>query len=193
MASPTQWTWVWVDSASWWWTGRPGVLRFMVSQRIRHDWQTELTSFQSFRGNHSFCLPISLYFSEFKCINYLLWSWRGDLVGEHHCTVCTIVSWGWGGGGAGFDGLQVTSFLRVCQHLWLGSSVVPSLKSEVRQRLPFPHWLSLSYWGQGGMPSFWSRSPECQTRSGCVTSDMYTPLSQHCNPSHRGTRGACSG
>ena len=83
-------------------------------------------------------------------------------MGEHHCTVCTIVSWGWGGGGAGFDGLQVTSFLRVCQHLWLGNSVVPGLKPEVRQRLPFPHWLSLSFWGQGGIPSFWSRSPECQ-------------------------------
>ena len=32
MASPTQWTWVWVDSGSWWWTGRPGVLWFMGSQ-----------------------------------------------------------------------------------------------------------------------------------------------------------------
>ena len=32
VASPTQWTWVWVNSGSWWWTGRPGVLRFMVSQ-----------------------------------------------------------------------------------------------------------------------------------------------------------------
>ena len=42
MASLTQWTWVWVDSGSWWWTGRPGVLRFMVSQRVRHDWVTEL-------------------------------------------------------------------------------------------------------------------------------------------------------
>ena len=44
MASPTQWTWVWVDSGSWWWTGRPGVLRFMGSQRSRtwlSDW-TEL-------------------------------------------------------------------------------------------------------------------------------------------------------
>ena len=38
MASPTQWTWVWVDSRSSWWTGRPGVLRFMGSQRVRHDW-----------------------------------------------------------------------------------------------------------------------------------------------------------
>ena len=42
MASPTQWTWVWVDSESWWWTGRPGVLRFMGSQRVTHDWVTEL-------------------------------------------------------------------------------------------------------------------------------------------------------
>ena len=42
MASPTQWTWVWVDSGSWWWTGRPGVLRFMGSQRVRHYWVTEL-------------------------------------------------------------------------------------------------------------------------------------------------------
>ena len=42
MASPTQWTWVWVDAGSWWWTGRPGVLRFMGSQGIRHDWATEL-------------------------------------------------------------------------------------------------------------------------------------------------------
>ena len=42
MASGTQWTWVWVDSGSWWWTGRPGVLRFMGSQRVGHDWETEL-------------------------------------------------------------------------------------------------------------------------------------------------------
>ena len=41
MASPTQWTWVWVNSGNWWWTGRPGVLRFMGSQRVGHDW-TEL-------------------------------------------------------------------------------------------------------------------------------------------------------
>ena len=33
---------VWVDSGSWWWTGRPGVLRFMGSQRVGHDWATEL-------------------------------------------------------------------------------------------------------------------------------------------------------
>ena len=42
MASPTQWTWVWVDSGSWWWTERPGVLQFIGSQRVGHDWVTEL-------------------------------------------------------------------------------------------------------------------------------------------------------
>ena len=42
MASLTQWKWVWVDSGSWWWTGRPHVLRFMGSQIVGHDWATEM-------------------------------------------------------------------------------------------------------------------------------------------------------
>ena len=42
MALLTQWTWVWINSRSWWWTGRPGVLRFMGSQRVGHNWATEL-------------------------------------------------------------------------------------------------------------------------------------------------------
>ena len=42
VASLTQWTWVWVDSGSWWWTGRPGVLQFMGWQRVGHDWVTGL-------------------------------------------------------------------------------------------------------------------------------------------------------
>ena len=42
MASLTQWTWVWVNSGSWWWTGRPGVLQSTGSHRVGHDWVTEL-------------------------------------------------------------------------------------------------------------------------------------------------------
>ena len=42
MASWTRWTWVWVNSGSWWWAGRPGMLRFMGSQRVGHDWATDL-------------------------------------------------------------------------------------------------------------------------------------------------------
>ena len=42
MASPTWWIWVWVSSGSWWWTGKPGVLQSMGSQRVGHDWVTKL-------------------------------------------------------------------------------------------------------------------------------------------------------
>jgi len=41
MASLTWWMWVWVNSGSWWWTGRPGVLQFMGSQRVVHNWVTD--------------------------------------------------------------------------------------------------------------------------------------------------------
>ena len=42
MASPTQWTWIWVNSGSWWRIGKPDVLRSLESQRVRHNWATEL-------------------------------------------------------------------------------------------------------------------------------------------------------
>ena len=47
MASPTQWTWVWVSSRNWWWTGKPGMLQSMGSQRVGPDWVTEYV----FRNN----------------------------------------------------------------------------------------------------------------------------------------------
>ena len=63
MASLTRWTWVWVNSGSWWWTGRPGVLRFMGSQRVRHDWVTELnwTELKSAYLRYKLSLP-NLFF-----------------------------------------------------------------------------------------------------------------------------------
>ena len=42
MASPTQWTWVWVNAESWWWRGNPGMLQFMGSQIVGQDWATEV-------------------------------------------------------------------------------------------------------------------------------------------------------
>ena len=53
MASLTRWMWVWVNSGSWWWTGRPGVLRFMGSQRVGHEWATEL----NWKINSAYKLP----------------------------------------------------------------------------------------------------------------------------------------
>ena len=40
--TPIWWAWIWVNSRSWWWTGRPGMLQFMGLQRVGHDWATEL-------------------------------------------------------------------------------------------------------------------------------------------------------
>ena len=48
MASPTQWGWVWVNSRSWWGTGRPGVLQSMGLQRVGHYWATELNKTEEF-------------------------------------------------------------------------------------------------------------------------------------------------
>ena len=50
MASLTRWTWVWVNSGSWWWTGRPHVLQSMGSQRVGHNWATELNRTEAFPG-----------------------------------------------------------------------------------------------------------------------------------------------
>ena len=56
MASPPQWTWVWVNSGSWRWTGRPGMLQSMGSQRVGHNWvTTELNIiFYSFPGGSDY-------------------------------------------------------------------------------------------------------------------------------------------
>ena len=60
MASLTQWTRVWVNSGSWWWTGRTSVLRFMGLHRVRHDWATELNSFLQPRCETRHCILSSI-------------------------------------------------------------------------------------------------------------------------------------
>ena len=52
MASLTRWMWVWVNSRSWWWTGRPGMLQFMGSQRVGYHWVTELNWTELTHFNH---------------------------------------------------------------------------------------------------------------------------------------------
>jgi len=52
MASLTQWTWVWTSSGTWWWTGKPGMLQSMGSQKVRHDW-TELNWREALVSLHS--------------------------------------------------------------------------------------------------------------------------------------------
>ena len=62
MASLTQWTWIWVSSGSWWWTGRPGVLQSMGLQRVGHNWATELnwTEYQK-KKKKTLAKPHALY------------------------------------------------------------------------------------------------------------------------------------
>ena len=77
MASPTRWTWVWVNSGSWWWTGRPGGLRFMGSQRVGHDWATELNwtedsiPFQKW-GSNSWHLKVTISQAPLLLRNWIL-------------------------------------------------------------------------------------------------------------------------
>ena len=64
MASPTQWTWIWVSSRSWWWTGKPGVLQSTGLQRVGHDWVTELNWSPLSLKNLSICkIEFHLIFS----------------------------------------------------------------------------------------------------------------------------------
>ena len=74
VASPTRWTWVWAGSGSWWWTGKPGVLQSMGSQRVGHNWATEQQ--QQIWDICFFWMVIT---------NMLL----------NHLTVNTIVPWRW--------------------------------------------------------------------------------------------------
>ena len=53
MATPTQWIWVWASFGSWWWKGKPGTLQSMGSQRVRHDWATELNWRTGLINNHA--------------------------------------------------------------------------------------------------------------------------------------------
>ena len=89
MASPTQWTWVWINSGRWQWTGRPGVLQSMGLQRVRHDWATELNwkkintetlklwNYHSRRYNKKsiFCLTLQIFFYK-----------------SHSCRICCLMS-----------------------------------------------------------------------------------------------------
>ena len=79
MASLTQSKWVWVNSRSWWWTGRASMLRFMGSQRVWHDWSTELNlSFKStsFISNSEFHIVKMSILAIISCTTEpWLWNW----------------------------------------------------------------------------------------------------------------------
>ena len=71
MASPTWWTWAWVGSRSWWWTGKPGVLQSVGLQRVRHDWATELNCIDGgAKTRIQACSPLKC-FQQLCCVAFL--------------------------------------------------------------------------------------------------------------------------
>ena len=69
MASRTRWTWVWMNSGSWWWRGRPGVLQFMGSQTVGHNRETEL----NWRGLDINILYLRNWKTRHSLLNFNIW------------------------------------------------------------------------------------------------------------------------
>ena len=97
MASPTQWTWVWVDSRSWWRTERPGVLWFIGSQSVRHDWATELNwpelnHFAVYLKLTQHCKSILLQLKKMHiCYLYILYRhFKKGMFGFYPCLICWL-------------------------------------------------------------------------------------------------------
>ena len=80
MASSTQWPWVWVSSRSWWWTGKPGVLLSIGSQRVRHNWATEL----KYKIDLKACVCVNMFWDNTIAHNFLEWNISNAFVHLYH-------------------------------------------------------------------------------------------------------------
>ena len=84
-----RWTWVWVNSGSWWWTGRPGLLQSMGSQRVGHDWATELKDQSFFTMWHL----VKWWLTRFLGSVLLLTRAFGELKTSYQCINCPQKQW----------------------------------------------------------------------------------------------------
>ena len=95
MASPTQWTWVWVDSGSWWWTGRPSVLQFVGSQRVGHDWATEL-NWDSILRSRDITLPTKVRLVKAMVFPVVMYGCESWTIKEAECRRIDVFElWCW--------------------------------------------------------------------------------------------------
>ena len=139
MASLTRWAWVWVNSGSWWWTGRPGVLRFMGSQRVGHNWVTELNWTDKDPYWNSWCyrtisLSVSLssfFLQSFQHHGLFQWVSCGpNIIASASTSVCPISIYGW------FP-LGLTSFISLLSKDSQESSPAPQFESICSRSLAF--------------------------------------------------------
>ena len=127
MASLTWWMWVWVNSGSWWWTGRPGMLRFMGSQRVRHDWATELNWTDTFSS-------LSWHREHLRLAESVVAQLKKTVFLIPLCIILGDVSKFWPIGSKKHH----VDFQKVSLKRWGGLSFTPSF-------LCFPYWQSLDW------------------------------------------------
>ena len=90
MASPTQWMWVWANSKSWWWTGKPGMLQSMGLQRVGHGWATELNWTEP---DHLSCLLRNLYPGQEAIVRTGNGTMYWFQIGNGVCLDCHSILW----------------------------------------------------------------------------------------------------
>ena len=116
MASLTQWTWVWVNSGSWWWTGRPGVLQSTGFQRVGHNWVAELNCTE---------LNKNLYLLLFShlVVSDFLWSCGLQNAGFLSFILCpSFLKY------ISFESVMLSYYLILCCPLLLLPSIFPSIR-----------------------------------------------------------------
>jgi len=154
MASPTRCTWVWVNSESWWWTGRPGVLWFMGSQRVGHDWGTELNWSLQWRHDSyelGLFLPFLLLLLFFLLNCSKICIYMEKVMAVHSRTLAWEISW-----------IQEPSRLQSMGswHDWATSLSLFTFMHWRRKWQPTPVFLpgESQGWEPGGLPSMGSQS-----------------------------------
>ena len=129
---------VWVNSGSWWWTGRPGVLQFMESQRVRHNWVTELNC-------------ASLFIATFFSILFFLWGILGEARESGRPITRAITCSGFCSWAAYFATWSTLLFCWLTKHpsswwplQWITATRVRSCTASKRSRIKSVLWGSSS-------------------------------------------------